>query len=250
MPAPPLEYAPLPRSSLRRRWTRRAIWLLLLIVLAAVSVNRKPISDHIALLYAQHRAMNYSAPAGQIVFTSDAEQAKMLVASSAGYIWTFPNQPPVVRPEPIWISFNRLLLPGVAAPPAATVFCHQMRTPAGKRRLVALNLIYNGPWSNVPIFFNAMVIEPGATLFSKPGSLKGTVCEISYHSMILAIQRTRIFAGQIDAADPTHFTIPYQIGDRPGIMDARLQDDDTLVITVRSGPATRVLSSDQRPVRN
>lgn len=49
----------------------------------------------------------------------------------------------------------------------------------------------------------------------------------------------RIFAGQSDPTDPTHFTIPYDIDGKPGVIDGRLTDGDRLMLTPRAGRLDR-----------
>lgn len=43
-----------------------------------------------------------------------------------------------------------------------------------------------------------------------------------------------IFAGQTDTADASHFTIPYMIDGKPGMIDGWLRDDG-LVLKARAG---------------
>lgn len=49
----------------------------------------------------------------------------------------------------------------------------------------------------------------------------------------------RIFGGQCDEDDPSHFTIKYDINDKPGTIDGWLQPDDTVKLQIRDGPATK-----------
>ena len=50
---------------------------------------------------------------------------------------------------------------------------------------------------------------------------------------------TRIYAGQPDPADESHFTIAYEIGNKKDIIDCYLQDDGTVTFACRCGPSTR-----------
>lgn len=49
----------------------------------------------------------------------------------------------------------------------------------------------------------------------------------------------RLYAGQPDAADESHFTIDYQTPDGRGTIDGWLMHDDTVKLEVRDGPAAR-----------
>lgn len=51
--------------------------------------------------------------------------------------------------------------------------------------------------------------------------------------------RIRLFAGQPDPADPSHFTIGYAVNGRPGTIDGWLQDDERVKFRVRGGPAKK-----------
>ena len=45
----------------------------------------------------------------------------------------------------------------------------------------------------------------------------------------------RVFAGQPDSNDRSHFTINYDLDGKPGIIDGRLNNDDTLTLRPRQG---------------
>jgi hypothetical protein len=51
----------------------------------------------------------------------------------------------------------------------------------------------------------------------------------------------RVFAGQADPADPSHFTIPYDLDDQPGVIDGWLRDDEVVLLQPRTG---RVVDQD------
>jgi len=40
----------------------------------------------------------------------------------------------------------------------------------------------------------------------------------------------RIYAGQIDPNDATHFTIPFEIGDYSDVLDGYLRNDETVIL--------------------
>jgi hypothetical protein len=47
----------------------------------------------------------------------------------------------------------------------------------------------------------------------------------------------RLYAGQPDPVDSSHFTIPYETTSGRGTIDGWLQADDTVKMQVRDGPA-------------
>ena len=50
-------------------------------------------------------------------------------------------------------------------------------------------------------------------------------------------QIMRLYAGQADPTDDVRFTIRYEIDDRPGIIEGKLQANDTATLQIIDGPA-------------
>jgi hypothetical protein len=252
-----LDYAPTPRFAAARRWARRLAPLLVLAFLLPGVYYRRPIADRARLLQAQRRAAAHALPPDAVVLVNDPAVAARLVADRPdryGYVW--PNQPPAARSEPVWAELRALLPAPAAALPLvkrvtnapATAFVGELRSPSGNRRLVALDLYYAGPWSSVSIDFRATVVTP-ASLFA-PAVVRATRCEpitTTTGTFAFAVRRSTILAGRPNPADPTHVTIPYHLDGATGLIDAHLEDDDTLTVRVRSGPATRWLGEHQIP---
>jgi hypothetical protein len=57
-----------------------------------------------------------------------------------------------------------------------------------------------------------------------PGKLR-----IQYHNQL------RAFAGELDAADNSHFTIAYQFDAKPGVIDCYLMPDGRVQLKPREG---------------
>src|SRR5262245_23180619 len=116
---PPLDYAP-PIPWRRTRTARRIVLGTILLTTVLVAWRFAPRAWYQArLLYWQRQCMNYSTPSGQIVFS--AKDSVSLLA-------------------PEWSRFYGLLSPP-GSPPNATIFLHEMRSPAGNRRLVEVECI-------------------------------------------------------------------------------------------------------------
>lgn len=49
----------------------------------------------------------------------------------------------------------------------------------------------------------------------------------------------RVYAGQPDSADESHFTIRYEINNKNDIIDGYLQDDGSVTLACRAGDSTR-----------
>lgn len=116
----------------------------------------------------------------------------------------------------------------------ALVFMHRLHTPAGRERLVLLT--FDGPsfvWrSENP--FRAQAADTGFSFRRLPSVWLKTV---NFPFSPKDTRPLRLFAGQPDPLDPTHFTIPYDLGGDPGTIDGWLQNDDSIKLLLRDGPA-------------
>jgi hypothetical protein len=167
------------------------------------------------------------------------------------------------RPEPMRRIQGRL---GALAPEHdddSLVFLHELKTPSGKPRLVWLSVdadqfLDEGTGderAGVPHFIrtsrslSAAVLDPddlhSATFttiyFLEPSDARSRVIFFRPDDGVLRVKPWeprglwRILAGQVDPADPTHVTIPYDVDGKPGVIDARLGDGDRLMFTPRTG---------------
>jgi hypothetical protein len=178
-------------------------------------------------------------------------------------------QPPVRRPRADalvnWLAAVSDSMRGAVPAETATVFLGEMKTPGGQRRLVCVSLavdqkiiqfegregphrayryeletrrmlsasVFNPQKPGLPVQ-TAMVVyqtpeqrTPIPPAPADPSSAPGRT--------IRPGQPWRIFAGQIDPADPSHLTIKYEIDGRAGVIDGRLNDGDRLMLTPRVG---------------
>jgi hypothetical protein len=143
----------------------------------------------------------------------------------------------------------------------SVVFLHGMRTPGGRERLVWVSLSANQElrspqqkgephvvetrrkfrgWVFDPADLNK-VTETTITLTEPPG--RHTSFHLVYggdgtRPRIERVERKgvwRIFAGQIDPADPSRLTILYEVDGQTGVIDGRLTDGDRLMLEPRVG---------------
>jgi hypothetical protein len=196
---------------------------LAIVLFAAASIAfgyyRIPIVERTNLLVAQHRCLNYSAPASLIVYESGSGRVDPLGASEGTYCerelpssFTFPGIFRRIEAR----ERIRSLLPRDSAPPvlsfgapagpgnSATVFLHARRAKGGAERLVILD------WDGV---MHAQVIRPaspwrGPELLSQRSIDDGL--DVFKIAMLFNDEKhlgTRIFAGQPDPNDESRFTI-------------------------------------------
>jgi hypothetical protein len=208
--APQLDYAP----PARRRWLRRALALVAVVVVAAVAIRWGPaFRRRTGVLLDQRRCMNYSAPADQVVYDTSIDQYGMRESVTACY-------------SPPW--FTRLMTLGNSA--SAVVFLHGRTSPSGNRRLVciAAEPKMTGTVAGLSIrpMWYVMTAEPEA--------VRGTKWNWTDADPFFALPSAdRIYAGQPDASDPSHFTYDYETDGVRKTIDGWLQDDDTLKFRVR-----------------
>jgi hypothetical protein len=145
-----------------------------------------------------------------------------------------------------------------------TLFLHEMKTPSGQQRLVIVSFSASqyindvgpkkGPSRHYEVetirTFQATMLDPQR---SAPdlSQTRMVVDDPPARTQLLAAfeagddahpvadlrpaGRWRIFAGQVDAADPTHLTIGYEIEGQAAVIDGRLNDGDRLMLTPRAG---------------
>jgi len=246
-PAPALGYAP-PPALHRRRRTRLIAAALLLLVFAiggAVAWRRYApwLQQRNAMLSAQRACLEYTPPPGSIVFQQAAD------VTYEGKPWSQPSlrQPNV---PPAWQNYHaRHVAPFSSIPNSSiqsqgTLFLHERRSLGGFRKLVAVEL--RVVWHEKGTTFQAAkrAIEPG-TLRRDPRETWGgpTFPDPSKTNLVGQMQplfqadygsAVRFFPGVPDPADPSRFTIDYQIGDRRETIDGYLDDDDSVTLKLRN----------------
>jgi hypothetical protein len=119
------------------------------------------------------------------------------------------------------------------------IFCHQCISPAGNVRLVVVGIQYldlSRPWQKLGPFQRFIATANPAGCWQNHGyARKESHCGIS--PLDFAV---RIYAGQSDPADPSHFSIGYEAADgRKFRVDGHLRDDDFISFTT-SPPSTRL----------
>lgn len=229
----PLGYAPKPKPS---RWR---IWLgvLFAIILASGWFGWRwshPLREQAAYLRLQSQCCTWSRPSNTVVYEEESEAAARLLAAGGEYV--APRKPlfdyPDNRPPPGWTP-PALYDPkpwreiGESVPDrdqAAIVFLHARSEPTVGQRLVVVRAAHcaTGPEGHSVQFggksFHAATATPGSRLALAGPSVGGA----SVH--VPPDQRLRVFAGQPDPDDASHFTIGFELNGVPGVIDGWLRD--------------------------
>jgi hypothetical protein len=212
----------------------------------------------------QQRFLAFEFPRDTIVYESDPKFAAAYLISGKGYrsidsidvaSYVSAWQPPVIAPLPAALA----PLPNMYAPNGGVLLVHERRTPSGLPKLVCVFLAasergYMIPNSNdrrvaheVTLVAHAFdVMNPNVRVSlsfvngigSPPWKTQGLKlvlpreAETRLHldngskpTEIRPGSYLRILAGSVDPNDPTHFTVPYQLGTRKASVDGWLRED-------------------------
>lgn len=235
----PLGYAAPPPWHRRRRFRRAGRVVVLIGLVAAGWRWGPPAWRHVRLLYWQRQCLAYTTPADQVVYDENPVRAATLLkreeyvhhpASAPGRLVAMAREPRCWA-EAIRLAPNSNLLPGTAGG-CPVFFLHERRSPDGTRRLVIVGGV---PGSDIPFL---RLIRP-AGLLRQP-----SVCDRVFHfdldvelSCDVPPPEFRVFAGQADPADPSHFTIRGEMGGTLVSFDGWLKDGDRVDLRIRTCPS-------------
>jgi hypothetical protein len=232
----PLEYAP-GAPVRRRRRIKRVVQLFALLGVGLAAWRWGPAArDQATLLYWQRECLRFEFPADVVLYERDpARAAALLRAQDPQYValaYYGHGQPMVTHAVYQPRALREFATRSSATTPAqrSIVFCHDRRTPAGKRRLV---IVYTSPWNDFGPLWEWALFEP-AGLASPPRPLSAGGHQFGYSNSSGFYVPRRLGPGHADPADPTHFTFPCLVNGQPSATyDGRLTDDDKVVITER-----------------
>ncbi len=232
-PAPvQIEYAP-PLPWHRTALARRILcYIVAAIVLVTGYIYWPWIKQLGPRIYWERKCLNYRAPSGTISYSNDPADIAML-KSVSGYETNLPawsSGPYVVAPND---TFQRLCggQPGYQFAARPAIFLHGRRTPSGVQRLVAVQVSAMA----TPDQFNRLFLFPYVhhTVFgrSSPSGKNSGQLEM----FLAPTDRVRLYDGQPDPTDETHFTIDYDLNGQRGTVDGKLANDGTATLTPRTG---------------
>jgi len=205
----------------------------------------------------QWRCMHFSRPADGVAFEEDLAAGAKLALGDAGY---HKVENDFHNPGVSFYSYRYEPLHLVAASPGQSpdtwtsgammdqlLFLHERLSPSGHRRLVVVMAFSDD-------CFTADVIKPVDWFASPPRWRYVPEAWIVNHSFVQLIdfqtwagvrsgplprppeEITRIFFGQPDPENASHFTIRYKVRDQEGLIDGWLCDNDAVYLRPRFGP--------------
>jgi hypothetical protein len=188
----------------------------------------------------------YRAPADRVVCELDPARAKALLGANAsgastdgGYAAIYRDMGAEFTPT-CWKAIGAYAIypDGDTAgkwgiSPAGIAFLHERTAPGGAPAIVRVQV---GMISTAKPVLNPLVIRDVHGLGVAPREL-GILLDPA--------DDFRVFAGQPDGADASHFTIGYEINGKRGMIDGWLLPDDQIKLTPREG---KVFERDDFPV--
>ncbi len=225
-PDTPLEYAKGERRASPKLSVR---YVLLMVVMGGLPLLMQPVmklAAHFKSLGSQRGVMSHVAPPEQVVYEEDPEKAAALLASGQGYVRR--GIAACLRPA-AWERF------GWHHIHACPVFLHARRTPGGEERVVTID-ISEPARSNAAtepiILLQLNAVVPGSLLRPADAPLLGAQ---TFSVFLGPADRARVYAGQPDAADPTHFTFDVEVNGQRTTIDGHLADGGTVTLKPRAG---------------
>jgi hypothetical protein len=218
---------------------------------------------HQQFLTQQQQWLGFQFAPGTVVFEEDPKIASAMLISGKEYQSVVSNgitsyiahwQPAVLAPRPdavaTFVQYGAVWREGA-------LLVHERRTPGGQPKLVGVTVIaveqragvYQQNSPDRAIVLDVGIIargyDPSATADAQTWDVKG-LKSWKTQRLNLTLPREvasvihdrgngsyevrpgayfRVFAGAVDDKDPTHFTIPYQLGTMNGTIDGWLRED-------------------------
>jgi len=224
-----LEYAK--RTPFRRRtWLRRGIIFAIVLASAAAWHWGHDLRDRIVLLYRQHACLAYAAPPEQVVFDSNPARVAIL-ARDRNY--AIVKGCAFRMPPAQWDRYFAAVGNSATSVNAqrAILFLHECRSPNGIRFMVELERTGG---ANASAYFlqgydvESNVVRPAGATHSAVYCPENFDVDVSD---IISATDIRIYAGQPDPSDPSHFTIRYESGGKIATASGRVDNNGHLSLT-------------------
>ena len=233
-----LDYASNPFGR-RRKFRRRLLQILSSLAITGAIWWQGPAAYRRMLrAYWEHRVEEYTAPSDRIIYEEDPAGWPALLSQS-----DYKNMSAYSSPG--WNSFVAYSAQPVKRLADVTglrlgnlaLFAHSRRTPEGRNCLVVVSMAVNAmrpnaqgatPDNQVRFFGLCTSVLDGSKFHEampSPWIAPQSVAENRQAPLY-----ARIYAGQIDPNDATHFTIPFEIGDYSDVLDGYLRNDETVIL--------------------
>lgn len=241
MPVPPLEYMPRRRRS---RSARLIAGLAAAFALLAAGVMWGPPLYHASwMLFLERQCLKYATPVEQVAYEWHAGKLRGKTPGDLVQIDDTRAASRTRRWPSEWSRFADAIRWRTTRPNDPLLFMHSLTTTSGGEYLVVVMLMHRQPdASSFGASVTADVFSPGSvrTPVRRQRATRGEPIRHARREPFLAYASlVRIFAGQADPSDRSHFTLDYEIDGERGVLDGYLQDDLTVLFKLRDGPGLR-----------
>jgi hypothetical protein len=229
-----LPYAPSGPRKLPLR--RLSLTALALAILSCLLYFWKPISARVALLTWQRECLRYLPAPDEIAYTNypDGQEFLKIDKTFRRYNRTDPD---VYRSCPAWAKFGECLAGPKRLDSAGyfyrpdIIFLHRRQSPSGEPRLTVV-------YAPIGASIGYDVLKIGS-LTSPPQRLKRSRGVTTGYTILnrRGEDPLRVYMGEPDPSEASHFTIRYETDSGNGVIDGWLRDDDSVALRVRDGPA-------------
>lgn len=233
-----LEYAP-KLAWHRRRRTRRVLWTFGLVVLITIlGVVGLRLRVNMQSYMAQRACLLHTAGADQIAYEEDPVVIQTLTGGQrSGPGWAtlyWVDKCQTLSYYAVPTALNAYWHAASLPVDRAAAFIHGRDGGAGQRLvIVAMDITarnHRQSLDDKPLLV-AQVIRPGGA-FTSPQLLTTTPCQLA-EIVFSPLGTLRLYAGQPDANDASHFTIDFRNEFGRRTIDGWLQPDDTVKLSVR-----------------
>jgi hypothetical protein len=231
----PLEYA-VGEPVRRRRRRRRVVWGLLGVLVVAVWWLAGPAAYRwVRFCYCWNLCLSHRLSQGRVVYDDDPVAEPTLLAADptlrqVGPSLAYEVGPSVSVPAVAHVSPAYEYVLGGPRPPTPLAFLHGRRTPKGGRWLVALSprVIRFSTFRQFYFHFECQQARRGSASDGQPLAIMSHLNPPDPNSDPEDYPHVplRLYAGQADPADESHFTVRYRVGDVTGTIHGWLEDDD------------------------
>jgi hypothetical protein len=218
-PQPPhdLHYAAASPWHGQRRW-RRVIWATAIVALLFTGVIWGPLAwSLLATFQCTRQCLAYSRYPDSIIY----DATRSMTDPFAIDVHVSEQAVPLRGPRS-----------GMRYQPMPTVFLHARAKPSGQQRLVCVHLA-NPSAVGVEFRCESYALPPFGRGFQYVKSN-----DVWLPSNMPMGAHLRVYAGQADAFDASHFTFDYELNGHRSTVDGWLGNDDTILLAVRQ-PNTR-----------
>jgi hypothetical protein len=229
-----LEYAPLPRGH-RIRQVRRIIFGVGVGIMLLVGIYYWPTIKSLgAVRYLERKCLNHQDPAGTIFYSNDPQDQPKLSATS-GYETTWSMWPKgqyVIRPNR-WaeqLSSARSGRLGSWPHVAPTLFVHGRNAPSGPKLLVFVQA-----WRMANDPQNRLSLLPTVAGASGTTAPIARTAPVGLDMCLMPTDVVRVYCGQPDPNDASHFTIDYDLNGVRGTIDGNLAGSGVVTLRPRTG---------------